>query len=263
MNDQTEFEFEWETQVKTTSKKRLLVGEYSDKGIRVYRKPTIGEIKEAHARVIGMEPGVSQQATAWRSVIDLVPSKALDGSGTGQVAQSRALDSLRVALDDMYVAGDISPQIDPLPRTLFTESELQLGKIVREVWVWWAKRQPDISDHPNWLTPWEELSPRDREVDIQIASAIKVLVVHEMNARIEKLQDDVNIYEEGLKKIAEWLHVEADVDAIMVRLGKCPENTRIRCRDCRYMDAHGDHCGLFLHAMHDEDFCSRWQMRKP
>lgn len=45
-----------------------------------------------------------------------------------------------------------------------------LGRRVREVWVEWAKRQPDPK--PSWLVPWDELAERDKEVDRQIGETI-------------------------------------------------------------------------------------------
>ena len=38
-----------------------------------------------------------------------------------------------------------------------------LGRLVREVWITWAREQPDPK--PSWLTPWEVLTEIDREVD--------------------------------------------------------------------------------------------------
>ena len=46
----------------------------------------------------------------------------------------------------------------------------QAGMLVREVWLVWAAKQPDVHEHPSWLTSWEDLPERDREVD-EIAEA--------------------------------------------------------------------------------------------
>lgn len=54
-------------------------------------------------------------------------------------------------------------------RPLPADREL-LGKLVRDAWIRWAQKQPNPK--PNWLTPWEELSESDREVDRQIGEAI-------------------------------------------------------------------------------------------
>lgn len=45
-----------------------------------------------------------------------------------------------------------------------------LGKIVREVWIEWAKEQP--SPKPSWLVPWEGLSESDKEVDRRIGERL-------------------------------------------------------------------------------------------
>jgi len=46
----------------------------------------------------------------------------------------------------------------------------QLGRMVREIWVKWAREQPNPK--PSWLKPWEELSEPDREVDRRIGEGI-------------------------------------------------------------------------------------------
>ena len=45
-----------------------------------------------------------------------------------------------------------------------------LGRAVREVWIEWAKTQPNAK--PSWLTPWEELDDEQREVDIKIGERL-------------------------------------------------------------------------------------------
>ena len=45
-----------------------------------------------------------------------------------------------------------------------------LGKIVREVWIEWAKEQPDPT--PSWLVPREGLSEPDKEVDRRIGERL-------------------------------------------------------------------------------------------
>lgn len=46
----------------------------------------------------------------------------------------------------------------------------ELGKLVREVWMEWAKEQAYCK--PSWTRTWEELSEADREVDRMIGAAI-------------------------------------------------------------------------------------------
>jgi hypothetical protein len=45
-----------------------------------------------------------------------------------------------------------------------------LGRRVREVWVNWAKEQPDPK--PHWLTSWDELDEPSKEVDRRIGLAL-------------------------------------------------------------------------------------------
>lgn len=44
------------------------------------------------------------------------------------------------------------------------------GRLVRQVWVDWAREQPDAK--PSWLVPWEELDAGQREVDRRIEIAV-------------------------------------------------------------------------------------------
>lgn len=59
------------------------------------------------------------------------------------------------------------------------QSEL-LGRLVRKAWMEWAEKQPDIAEHPNWLTPWEGLSDREKEVDILIGEAVYKAAISDM-----------------------------------------------------------------------------------
>ena len=45
-----------------------------------------------------------------------------------------------------------------------------LGRLVRDIWIEWAKEQP--SPKSSWLVPWENLSEPDREVDRRIGESI-------------------------------------------------------------------------------------------
>lgn len=47
----------------------------------------------------------------------------------------------------------------------------ELGRVVRNAWVQWAKQQPDPK--PHWLTPYDQLSEADKEADRQIGEAVK------------------------------------------------------------------------------------------
>ena len=45
-----------------------------------------------------------------------------------------------------------------------------LGRIVREVWIAWAKEQP--TPKPSWLVPYDQLSEPDKEVDRRIGKRL-------------------------------------------------------------------------------------------
>ena len=45
-----------------------------------------------------------------------------------------------------------------------------LGRLVREVWIAWAREQP--APKASWLVPWEDLSEPDREVDRRIGETL-------------------------------------------------------------------------------------------
>jgi hypothetical protein len=45
-----------------------------------------------------------------------------------------------------------------------------VGRLVRQVWVQWAREQPDPK--PSWLLPWEELDDGQREADMRIGAML-------------------------------------------------------------------------------------------
>ena len=49
-----------------------------------------------------------------------------------------------------------------------------LGQIVRNVWVRWAKEQPDCK--PEWIAPWEDLPERIKDVDRRIGEEVELVV---------------------------------------------------------------------------------------
>lgn len=52
----------------------------------------------------------------------------------------------------------------------YSETRERLGKLVREVWIAWAKEQPTPKE--SWLKPWEGLSEPDKEVDRRIGETL-------------------------------------------------------------------------------------------
>jgi len=70
-----------------------------------------------------------------------------------------------------------------IPKVLFYNDD-DLGKIVRDAWIEWAKEQP--SPKASWLVPYEELSQPDKDADIRIGWA----VVNSCNKSIPDIIDD-------------------------------------------------------------------------
>jgi hypothetical protein len=54
----------------------------------------------------------------------------------------------------------------------------ELGKLVRKVWMEWAREQLDAKQ--DWLDPWETLSPRIKDVDCRIGEAVQQAVLENM-----------------------------------------------------------------------------------
>jgi len=51
-----------------------------------------------------------------------------------------------------------------------TDPREPLGRLVREVWVEWAREQSDA--RPSWLAGWDDLDDGQREVDMRIGAAV-------------------------------------------------------------------------------------------
>lgn len=68
------------------------------------------------------------------------------------------------------------------PDVGLTERE-RLGRLVREVWIEWAREQPDPK--PSWLVEWDDLPVPDREVDRRIGERL----VAAERERADTLQD--------------------------------------------------------------------------
>lgn len=63
----------------------------------------------------------------------------------------------------------VNPAIGRCPWDPAEPREL-LGRLVRQVWVEWAREQPEPK--PSWLLPWEELDDAQREADMRIGAAL-------------------------------------------------------------------------------------------
>lgn len=78
-----------------------------------------------------------------------------------------------ITLPPLIEAEAASTQVSPAPLGLLAstiDGRDVLGQRVREVWVEWAREQPNPK--PSWLLPWEQLSEPDREVDRRIGETL-------------------------------------------------------------------------------------------
>lgn len=74
----------------------------------------------------------------------------------------------------------------------------RLGRRVREVWIEWAKTQPNPK--PSWLQPWEELTEPEREVDRMIGEAIYDDTLDEDEAKSRALEAQLDIRRDDLRQ---------------------------------------------------------------
>lgn len=77
----------------------------------------------------------------------------------------------RFNLDGLTPAGGSFTARPPAaPDTGDVDAREAGGRLVREVWIEWAREQPNPK--ASWLAPWEGLSEPDREVDRRIAERV-------------------------------------------------------------------------------------------
>ena len=74
----------------------------------------------------------------------------------------------------------------------------RLGRLVRELWIDWAKKQP--APKPSWLVPFDELSEPDKEADRVIGYGLLLEFNSEMTGE--------RMNHERLKQIAEDLRTQ-------------------------------------------------------
>jgi len=72
-----------------------------------------------------------------------------------------------------------------------SEEAEQLGKVVRDAWVKWAKTRPEAK--PSWLVEWEALPSSDpqREVDILIGQAVSNFLLEKLDAVLDKHESKI------------------------------------------------------------------------
>lgn len=85
-----------------------------------------------------------------------------DGDGRPSAKQLRA-ELLRYGLLIVEASAPAAPSVLPIDRD-------ELGRIVREAWVCWARGLPDPKLH--WLDPYHMLAEVDKEADRQIGEAV-------------------------------------------------------------------------------------------
>lgn len=88
----------------------------------------------------------------------------------------------------------------------------QLGRLVREAWVRWAKTQPNPK--PDWLLPYDELSEPDKEADRHIGETLSRWTLIGDAARVAQTSAH-------LEDLAQW--AEAAVELFPVHGGKFKE----------------------------------------
>lgn len=77
----------------------------------------------------------------------------------------------------------------------------RLGRMVRDLWISWAERQPDPK--PSWLVPYDQLSESDKEADRVIGCGMCCEFVSEVTG--ERIDHDALLIELTTKGLAEKL----------------------------------------------------------
>jgi 3-hydroxyacyl-CoA dehydrogenase len=80
-----------------------------------------------------------------------------------------------------------------------------LGIRVRQVWIEWAKTQPDPK--PSWLLPWEEMLEADKEVDRMIGETIAGEAWDEADEEIEAVQERLEAQRQTAKTLLSLVDV--------------------------------------------------------
>lgn len=108
----------------------------------------------ACCRVLALRPAVDREALlAELERLAVEADEHPSGMGIGRAAGYRL--AAKVVAD--HLGSSAAPRDD-------------LGRTLREVWVAWAREQPDAK--PSWLVPWEQLDEAHKEVDRRMAEAL-------------------------------------------------------------------------------------------
>lgn len=128
--------------------------------VGTYRKP-------------GRDPRGRYVSFAWCTRLDHMstPTASDDASGAMWVPVTVVLARPAVlAFDHHRILTDALMAYPPIRPGDPAEPRLLAGMFVRQVWVDWAREQPDPK--PSWLLPWADLDPGQQEVDMRIGAAL-------------------------------------------------------------------------------------------
>lgn len=191
-----------------------------------------GQILEAGEKISSLRHAAEQSA-AQVKIVDLM----LQGEPNPEDFRSRRLRRLLEERDTLR-AEKTSPAPD----------REALGQIVREIWIQWAKEQPEPK--ASWLVPWEGLSEPDKEVDRRIGEQVAWGLRVERDvvaARENALRDAVEAamggayglchedYTARLQRALDEVEVTNAANSILSRLNKAEtEKARMEALYIRY-----------------------------
>lgn len=141
------------------------------------------------------------------AVLDVIAEhgKALRGPWS---AWDGLTDAIRTLLGDARRQGAAAER-----RRLASHFDREaLGRWVRDVWITWAREQPEPK--PSWLAPWEALTEPEREVDRRIGEELATAGAADMEALERSIEQ--RGHREGQRKCA------AELLALMGRTGGRP-----------------------------------------
>lgn len=135
-----------------------------------------------------------------------------------------------VASSGSYVARSLD-ECDALRSASAHDREF-LGRLVRKVWIDWAREQP--SPKPSWLVPWDGLSEPDREVDRRIGEQVASVATALMQREVERLEVAVATERAAREKAeadaAHWLiraqEAQGERDVALARMVETGRETR-------------------------------------
>lgn len=109
----------------------------------------------------------------------------------------------------------------PAPLALDDAGVEALGRLVRRVWVDFARMQPNPKPHH--LLPWEELDEPNKEVDRLIGRAVATAAIEAVLSMLRAELEDSARGVEGIEKVRRSLRIAPAVEAPKVPPGPCGE----------------------------------------